>query len=325
MANLAATAQFSSADLILLPGARVYHLNVGSAELASDIILVGDPERVPLIAERFLESVECDVSHRGLRTVTGRVRASGLRVSVITSGMGPPSLEIVLQEIVALTEIDLVRRERRATFPVLQVIRVGTSGALRASTPLGTSIISRYALGLDNTGLFYDAVPADQTCKKIEDSVRNMLDLITPKAGRFAGRIWPYASKANELLADALLAAATEHHLPVSQGVTVSSAGFFGNQGRDISRVPLTLPEIDRHLSELDPGLGGLRFENMEMESSFLFHFMGALGHRAATICPVVANRYLETFVGDYSSLIEGAAQVALDALARVRRSQGQD
>lgn len=309
---------YSAADLPLLTDGRIYHLGLCAEELSPRILLVGDPERAPLIVDAFFNTVEIDVSHRGLRTITGKVGPTECRISVVTSGMGTPSLEIVLQELVALAEIDLKTRKRKEERSVLNVIRVGTSGALRAQTPLGTPVIARYAVGLDNTGCFYDVPRADEAVERVERCVSKMLERVISPSARFTGKISPYVSKPNAMLCAALARAATRLSIRAIEGITVSCSGFFGNQGRMLAQVPLTVPDIDLHLSELDPGVDGLRFENMEMESSFLFHFFGAAGHRAAAICPAVGNRRTDLFDPDYQQSIENAAAVAIEVLAGI-------
>jgi uridine phosphorylase len=141
------SAPFTAADLPMREDGEMYHLQLARQNLANDILIVGDPGRATKIAAQFLSETECNVEHRGLRTITGIVPHSRQRVSVVTSGMGTPSLEIVLNELMAINEIDPVTRTRRPDVEPLNIIRVGTSGLLREDTALGTSIISNYAVG----------------------------------------------------------------------------------------------------------------------------------------------------------------------------------
>jgi Uridine phosphorylase len=157
-------APYTEADLPIDAG-RIYHLQVKPEQVAPDILLVGDPGRAEFIGSTLLRDLELEHEHRGLVTITGTSQITGNRATIIsplkttvtTSGMGTPSLEIVLSELVALHEIDFATRTRKTDFPRMHVIRVGTSGALQASTPLGTPIVTSYAIGMDNTGLFYEA------------------------------------------------------------------------------------------------------------------------------------------------------------------------
>ncbi|MDI6801104.1 MAG: nucleoside phosphorylase [Thermodesulfovibrionales bacterium] len=309
---------FKASDLPIING-RVYHLDLKPADLARDIIIVGDPERVPFIADEFLDNKEVDRFHRGLRTITGRVKETGQRVSIIASGMGTPSLEIVLNEIVALNEIDFHARTRKSEYDMITIIRVGTSGGIQQNTELGTLIITDYAIGLDNTGLFYDAPYQNEKCKRLEDRIREEIDGVIPCDSRFKGKIFPYASKANQDVVKALKREAQNIGVKYKRGITVSNSGFFANQGRALSRVPLTVPDIDSILASVDTGIEGIKIENMEMEASFLLHFMGALGYRAGVVCPVIDNRRKGEFIPQYTQYVRDAAEIALRTLYALR------
>ncbi|MEW6571821.1 MAG: nucleoside phosphorylase [Nitrospirota bacterium] len=305
---------FRHADLPTV-GGRVYHLDLEPEELAKKIIIVGDPERVPFIADTFMERKEVDRSHRGLRTVTGYVKETGQRVSVITSGMGTPSLEIVLNEIVALNEIDLLSGTGKSECEMITAIRVGTSGGVQAETDLGTLIITDYAVGLDNTGLFYNAPCYSKDCEVLEEKIRNALDMTMPGSSYFRGKIQPYVSRAHEDLVNAMEKEAQKLGIKYKKGVTITNSGFFANQGRDISRIPLTIPDIDIILASVDTGIKGLKIENMEMEASFFMYFMAALGYKAGVICPVIDKRLEDKFMTEYAEQIKVAAGIALKAL----------
>jgi uridine phosphorylase len=316
----------TEADLPIDADGRIYHLQITPEQLAPDVLLVGDPGRAEFIARTFLHDLEVEQEHRGLVTATGTSCATGDRATIIsparttvaTSGMGTPSLEIVLNELVALNEIDFSTRAHKATFPRLHVIRVGTSGGLQASTRLGTSIITTYALGMDNTGLFYETPCLDQTCARLERELAEAVEKAASPDSRFRGKIHPYVSRAEPAVVQALTQAAKDLGVAAKTGLTVSNSGFFAPQGRDISRLRPSTPDLDRFFSEFDPGLGGQRIENMEMEASFLLHFLGGLGHWGGAICPAIANRRDNTFDHDYLTAIEGATRTALLALARL-------
>jgi len=307
-------AQFNPSDLPIVDG-KVYHLNLRPGELAKDILIVGDPERVPFIADEFFSNHEIDIFHRGLRTITGNVKETGLRVSIVTSGMGTPSLEIVLNEIVALNEIDFQKRTRKDEHDMITIIRVGTSGGMQQDTELGTLVITDYVVGLDNTGMFYDAHDQGDDLRLLEDRIRDALDSSIPMNSRFKGKIFPYASRAHPDVVKVLERESQKLGIPYKRGITISNSGFFANQGRVVSRVPLTVPEIDGVLALVDTDIEGLNIENMEMEASFLLHFMGALGYRVGVICPVIDNRRDEKFMAQYEEHIKNAARIALRVL----------
>lgn len=317
-------------DLPIDDRGRMYHLQITPELLAPDILIVGDPGRASAIAAAFFEDIEIDHEHRGLRTVTGRFREGGdiddpkgMRATVVTSGMGTSSLEIVAQELVALNEIDVNSRTRKPDYPRLNIIRVGTSGGLQKDTPLGAPIITTYAAGFDNTGLFYDIPAPDEECTRIERELREVLVANMSPDSRFRDRIFPYVAKVDPRVVTALRQASRELGIEPVVGLTASGSGFFGNQGRDIARVRPSVPDIDRILAGFDPHLEGQRFENMEMEASFLNFFMGGLGYLSGTICPAIANRREDTFDHEYATSIDNATKIALRALRKLRMSSG--
>jgi uridine phosphorylase len=302
---------FTVSDLPVFDN-RVYHLDLSPEELAQNIIIVGDPERVPVIAGEILDHCEVDRSHRGLRTITGSSRETGQKISITTSGMGTPSLEIVLNELVALNEVDFNTMTRKEEFAPLTVIRIGTSGGVQHDTDLGTLIVTDYAVGMDNTGLFYGPPLQDNGCALLEKKVREIIDAAADHDSRFKGNIVPYVSRAHSEVIAAMEREAVNLGVRYKKGITVSNSGFFANQGRDISRIAVTVPDIDYLLSALNTGIPGLRVENMEMEASFLLHFMGGLGYRAGVLCAVIDNRREDRFAEKYMQHIKDAARVAL-------------
>lgn len=304
---------FTETGLPLRNG-RVYHLDLAPGEVAGNVILVGDPERVPLLADEFLSGREIDRSHRGFRTITGFAEETGQRVTITTSGIGTPSTEIVLNEIAALNELDFVTGRRRDSFQPLTVVRVGTCGGLQPETELGTLIVTDYVLGLDNTGLFYDTIPADGACVVLERRVRSRIEEAIPEDSRFRGRFFPYAARADVRVRVALEREALHLGVPCKRGVTVTSPGFFAEQGRIVGRLTPTIPDLVEHLADVDTGMAGLKIENMEMEASFILHFCGAMGYPAGVVCAVIDKRMDGSFRTDYRDSILQAAHVALRA-----------
>ena len=318
---------YTAADLPIDEDGRIYHLQIKPGQIAPDILLVGDPGRAEFIGSTFLRDLEVEHEHRGLVTVTGTSEITGeqatiispARTTVTTSGMGTPSLEIIVGELVALNEIDFETRTRKLNFPRLHVIRLGSSGGLQVSTELGKPIITTYAIGLDNTGLFYEAPYPDETCKRLEDEIGYVVNGAVSTESRFYRKIHPYVSRAEPNLVSALVEASTSLDVETKIGLTVSSPGFWAPEGRDVFRLKPSLAELDKVFSEFDPRLDGQRVENMEMESSFLLHFLGGLGYWAGSICPAIANRQLDVFASQYQDAMLNAAKVALLALAIAR------
>lgn len=293
-----------------------YHLGLTAEHLAPAIVLVGDPERVDFIAERFFQSTEMRVSHRGLTTCTGIARDTKQRVTVTTTGMGAPSTEIVLNELAALAEVDtttLTRISDRAA--PLTLIRVGTSGALQRTTTLGTSIISSRAVGVDSTAWFYgNGVTMDPIAVELSRFVDTQLDLALEVGDPTRGKIHAYGALANGEVVAALRDAAQELRVDHAVGATFTASGFFAPQGRDVSRLAPSVPDLDRRIAH------DLRFLNMDMETAFVLHFCGALGYRAGAVCVAAANRERDTFATDIGAHVEDAVRVALRALATVCR-----
>jgi uridine phosphorylase len=319
---------FTAADLPIDDEGRIYHLQLKPGQIARDILVVGDPARADFIGTSYFREVELEHEHRGLVTVTGTAQLTGehatiispLRATATTSGMGTPSLEIVLNELVALNEIDLETRTRKSGYETLHVVRVGSSGALQTSTTLGTPIITTYAIGLDNTGLFYEVPWPDETCKRLEEELEDLLNRSMGASSRFRGMIHPYVARAEPRLVSALLQASDELGIWTKPGLTVSAPGFFAPQGREVARLTPSIRDVDTIMSGFDPGLDGQRVENMEMEASFLTHFLGGLGYWAAAICPAIANRSHDTFTCTYQDDMDSTVRVALAGLAIARR-----
>lgn len=309
---------YSAAELPLRNG-RVYHLDLAPEELASDIIIVGDPDRVPYLADEFFARREVDRCHRGFRTITGYVKETGRRVTFTTSGIGAASVEIVLNELVALNEFDLSKRRRKKSFEPLTIVRVGTCGGLQPETDLGTLIVTDYGIGLDNTGLFYDAPLPDAECGLLERRVRSQIEDAVTEGARFRGRFHPYAARADVRIRVALEREALHLGVPCKRGITVTSPGFFAEQGRPIGRVSSTIPDLADVLTAVDTGIAGLKIENMEMESSFLLHFLGALGYRAGVVCAIIDKRQEGVFLTEYRDTIRNATRVTLRAFNALR------
>jgi uridine phosphorylase len=320
-------APYTESDLVIDEDGRIYHLQVKPGQIAPDILLVGDPGRAEFIGSGFLRDLEFEHEHRGLVTVTGTSEITGeqatiispVRTTVTTSGMGTPSLEIVVNELVALNEIDFETRTRKSDFPRLHIIRVGSSGGLQAATKLGTPIITTYAIGLDNSGAYYESPYPDEICQRLEGELDQVFRNSMSTKSRFYGKIHPYVSRAEPTIVNGMLEAAENLGVPAKLGLTTSSPGFFAAEGRDVARIKPSVPELDRIFTEYDPRVDGQRVENMEMESSFLFHFLGSLGYWVGTICPTINNRRENTFDHHYQEAVENSTRVALLALATVR------
>ena len=319
---------FTASDLPIDDEGRIYHLQVRPGEIAPDILIVGDPGRAKFIGENFLRDIELEQDHRGLVTVTGTSKLSGDKATVIsptkataaTSGIGTPSLEIVVNELVLLNEIDFETRTRKSEFPRLHIIRVGTSGGIQASTILGTPIITTYSIGTDNSGMYYESPYQDKNCRRLEQELTSLFAENTSEDSRFYRKLNPYVTRAEPLLVEAMLDAAAQLGVTVKAGLTVSAPGFYAPQGRDTARIKPSIPDLDQLFADFDPQLNGQRIENMEMEASFLIHFLSGLGYWGGAICPAIANRRKDTLDVHYHDAVKNAVGVALLALSELRR-----
>jgi uridine phosphorylase len=297
-----------------ITGGRAYHLGIGAEDLSPSIILVGDPERVDMIAADHLAHTEVRASHRGLTTITGVARDTQQRITITTSGMGAPSTEIVLNEIMALSEVDTQTRTRKGAPSSLTIIRVGTSGALQERTRLGTSIISSCAVGLDSTAWFYaEGMSSDQTCCDLAQSVKTLVDARIPQGHPASGKLLPYGASSNGMVTEALRRAAERLGVAHEIGATVTASGFFAPQGRDVGRIPPSVLDFDRVVAQ-EP-----RLLNIDMETAFVLHFCGGHGFRAGAICVAAANRASNIFAHNVNAHIRDAARVAINALGALR------
>jgi uridine phosphorylase len=285
---------YPPSELVLDQNNQVYHLGLSPEQLADNVILVGDQDRVSLVSACF-DSIEFDIKHREFHTQTGSYK--GKRITVISTGIGTDNIDIVLNELDALVNIDLINRLDLATKRSLNLIRIGTCGILQADIPILSYLLSTHACGLDNVAHFY-AINTDQEEDKLLMEIKNQLSL--PET------IQPYLSRASANLVDLLQSDKTH------QGITVTSSGFYGPQGRQL-RLPLKINNLNDRL--IDFLYKDHRILNFEMESSALFALGKALGHNCATICLGIANRPANTFSAHYEGEMRQLIQYVLDRL----------
>lgn len=302
-------------DLPIFSDGRIYHLNIYKDQLADNIILVGNRDRADQVAYYF-DKVSYEINHREFRTITGIFKKK--LITVIGTGIGTDNIEIVLTEIDALKRFNLKTKRPNKKAPRLTIIRVGTSGALQKETKLGTLAITISAVGLDNTGLFYD-VPSStffNNERELEQIVNKKISSAISIKKRFYGKIHPYAADPDFSIVHKLVKSASELGIEYKLGFTASAPGFFGCQGRDLGTVPLTIKNLDGALSEIE--FNNFKFQNFEMEASFLLHYAKALGHRAGVICAMIANRKENTFDRHYQKSVDNAIKTALNAITKL-------
>jgi uridine phosphorylase len=267
--------QFPATELVLDANGAVYHLGLKPDQLASKIILVGDQDRVAKIS-RFFDTIEHRVQHREFVSHTGTFQ--GKRLTVLSTGIGTDNIDICMAELDALVNIDLSTRTEKANKSSLEIVRIGTCGMLQADMELHSFVLSSHALGLDNIAHFY---PINWSQEEL-----NLLTQITAQVV-FPKGIAPYLSAACPEMVEKF--ASTQ----VRKGITVTSSGFYGPQGRSL-RLPSLMPNIHLALGNFEHE--GLQIVNFEMESSAIFALGKALGHQCTSICLGVANRPQEIF-----------------------------
>lgn len=282
---------FPATDLVLNAKNQVYHLGLSKENLSTKIIVVGDQDRVSLISEKF-ESIEHTSQHREFVCHTGMYQ--GKRISVLSTGIGTDNIDIVVNELDALVNIDLEARTEIETKTSLDIIRIGTCGIVQAEIPIHSYILSSFACGLDNIAHFYE-IPFTTKEKELGNKIQNHIGL--PQ------NIIPYLVEANPELVAKLTSEKTHN------GITITSSGFYGPQGRNL-RIPTYASEIHNRLSSFNNN--GLQIMNFEMESSALFALGKALGHRCTTICLGVANRPKYEFSKGYNKEMDELIEYVL-------------
>lgn len=287
-------ADFLPSELVITPKGGVYHLDICPEDLARKILIVGDQDRVELISNYF-DEVTHKSQHREFACHTGIYK--GKEISVISTGIGTDNIDIVINEIDALVNIDLKTRNEKKEKVSLEIIRLGTCGILQDEIPIDSFILSTHAYGIDNVGHYYERDIDDET-KKLEAELE--------KAVKLPKYIKPYLTKASEKLNKRLDAPHIE------KGITVTSSGFYGPQGRQL-RLKLVEPAMLDSFSDFKHD--EIRFSNLEMECSALFALSTALGHEATAICLGLANRRKKEFTTNYETKITELIEYVLDRI----------
>ena len=261
-----------SSELITNEDGSIFHLHLLPEDLAHDVILVGDPGRVALIASHF-DTVEVQKSNREFTTVTGTY--DGHRLSVISTGIGPDNIDIVINELDALVNIDLKTQEIKEHKQSLNIIRIGTSGSVQADIPVNSFVISEKSIGCDGVLRFYADTQSVCNREFEEAFIRHC-----HWAGETAR---PYVVNASPALVNKLHSEGQTY-----KGITLTAVGFYGPQGR-VLRLPLAMPGINDRITTFRHQ--NYKVTNYEMESAAITGLCNLLGHHAATICLIIANR----------------------------------
>jgi uridine phosphorylase len=286
---------FPPSELIINSDGSIFHLHLKPEQLADNVILVGDPGRVALVAANF-DTQECSVSSREFNTITGVYK--GKRISVISTGIGTDNIDIVMNELDALSNINLETRTEKKDFRQLTIIRIGTSGGMQIEIPLGSFLISEKSIGFDGVLNFY-AGRDSVSDLEFEESMKKQLEW-NPQ---FAA---PYVVNAdielvNRIGKDDML-----------RGVTISANGFYGPQGR-VLRINLADMQLNDKIESFR--YGKYKITNYEMEGSAIAGLSKLMGHKAMTVCCIIANRRAEAATTDYKPYIEKLVRTVLDRI----------
>ncbi len=288
---------FPPSELIINDDGSVFHLHVKPEWLADKIILVGDPGRVSLVASHF-ENRECEVESREFKTITGTYQ--GKRVTVVSTGIGCDNIDIVMNELDALANINFRTREVHPFFRQLEIVRIGTCGGLQPNTPVGTFVCSQKSIGFDGLLNFY-AGRNDVCDLSFEQTFLSYMNW----SGNLCAPA-PYVINADEKLTDRIAGE------DMVRGVTISANGFFGPQGREL-RIPLADPNQNSKIESFE--YNGFKITNFEMESSALAGLSRLMGHRATTVCMVIANRLIKEADTNYKNTIDTLIKIVLDRI----------
>lgn len=287
-----------SSELIINEDGSIFHLHLQPEQIADIVILVGDPGRVALVAEHF-DRIECNVSNREFNTVTGTYK--GRRMSVLSTGIGIGNIDISVTELDALVNVDFATRREKSEKKRLTLVRLGTSGALQPDIAVGEFVYARTSVGFD--GLLNYYAGRNEVCDLALErafTAHTGWNELLPK---------PYFVDADPTLTELFRDTTRE-------GITIAAPGFYGPQGRWVRIAPQD-PELNRKIESFE--YEGRRITNFEMESSALAGLAALMGHRAATICTIIAQRIAQDACTDYKPFVRDMIRMALDKLATLR------
>ena len=286
-----------SSELIVNQDGSIFHLHLKPEQLADKIILCGDPDRVGMIANYF-DSKECDVQNREFRTITGSYK--GKRITVQSHGIGGDNIEIVASELDALANFDLEKRCVRDEFRQLTMVRIGTSGGLQPESPIGSYVASEKAIGFDGVIYFYGET------EKVRDLAYERA--LTQQLDWNIEGLKPYVVSADAELLERIVG----NDGRIIKGSTIACNGFYAPQGRKL-RLPLADENLNKKIEDFR--YEDYKLTNFEMESSALSGIASLLGHKAMTVCCIIAGRQNLNMNTDYKGSIEDLIQLVLERI----------
>ncbi|MGJ1412211.1 nucleoside phosphorylase [Sphingobacterium thalpophilum] len=282
----------NDSELILNADGSIYHLNLLPEDLAETVITVGDPERVAKVSKYF-DHIEVKKGKREFITHTGYVGSK--RLSVVSTGIGTDNIDIVLNELDALVNIDLQRRLVKTELTALEIIRIGTSGAVQQDIEMGTILASAYGVGMDALMHYYEK-PDDAAERNIQHALIQYL----PQLG-----LKPYVARASQPLLERIA-------FDLPQGMTLTAPGFYAPQGRCV-RSSNVIPDFIPLVSGFR--CGDLRFTNLEMETAGIYAMARMFGHQAISINAILASRVAGKFSADPESIVDKAIRLVLERI----------
>ena len=286
--------KIKDSELILNPDGSVYHLNLKPENIANDIIFVGDQDRVESITKYF-DSVEFSTQKREFKTQTGTYK--GKRLTVISTGIGPDNIDIVLNELDALVNIDFTTKTAKTNLTSLNIVRVGTSGSLQADIPVDSLLMSAFAIGTDNMLRSYNLQNVQN--QSIEKAFINHTNWDLSKG-------LPYVVSADTDLVEKFKSDI------IFEGITITAGGFYGAQGR-VLRLKLNDELLNDKIDSFE--FEGLKATNLEMETAAIYGLSKLLGHKALSLNAIVANRKNGTFSADPYKTIDELIRFALNKI----------
>ena len=289
--------RIAESELIINDDGSVFHLHMRPEQLADNVILVGDPGRVDMVAE-FLTDIEFRNASREFVSTTGRY--NGKRFTILSTGIGCDNIDIVMNELDALANIDFTTREPKAEKRSLNVLRIGTCGAIQKDIPLGSFVFSHVSVGCD--GLLNWYADRDKIAMPgIEDAFKEHVHWAKHLPD-------PYFVMASQKLIDKFADCTVK-------GMTISASGFYGPQGR-VLRMPLAMPDMLDDFESFE--YEGRRITNFEMEGSAVAGIARHLGHNAGTVCCVIANRHIGSSNPDYKPQVRKLVELCLQKLSEL-------
>lgn len=282
-------------ELILNPDGSVYHLNLKPENIAHDIIFVGDQDRVAKITKHF-DSVEFSTQKREFKTQTGTYK--GKRLTVMSTGIGPDNIDIVINELDALVNIDLETRKPKEKLTSLNIVRIGTSGSLHADIPVDSFVLAQFGLGLDNMLRSY-----------LIDAISN----IEMENAFIQHTNWDLRKGRPTVIPCSLALEKKMDSDLMHKGITATSGGFYGPQGR-ILRLDIQDTQLNSRMDNFF--FEGTRITNLEMETAAIYGLSALLGHQALSLNAIVANRANGTFSSDPYKAVDELIQYTLEKLA---------